>query len=314
MNTPLFPEQASAAAAHVDLLYFALVAMSVFFLAIIFGPMIYWLFKYRRGHAANRTPLAFSTLKVEVAWTLVPMLLALGLFAWGALLYFRMAVPPARALEINVVGKQWMWKIEHQSGAREINELHVPVGQPVRLTLASQDVIHSFYVPAFRIKQDVVPGRFATEWFHPTRVGDYHLFCAEFCGMDHSKMIGTVHVMEPADYQAWLARGAAGSTLVESGARLFRELGCSGCHMGSSVVRAPRLEGVYGNLVPLQDGHLVRADDQYIRDSILLPASQVVAGYEPVMPTFQGHITEEELLQVLAYLKSLGNQAPKDLP
>jgi cytochrome c oxidase subunit II len=310
---PFFPERASSVAGQVDLLYFVLVAMSVFFVALIFLPLVYFLFKYRRGQKADRRPLHVSTTAIEVTWTVVPLVMALALFAWAAGLYFTMAVPPGDALEINVVGKQWMWKIQHQQGNREINELHVPLGRPVRLTMASEDVIHSFYIPAFRVKQDVVPGRFTTEWFTPTRVGDYHLFCAEFCGTDHSKMIGTVHVMEPVSYQAWLAQGSPGDTLVQSGARLFRELGCSGCHMGTGTVRAPRLEGVYGKLVPLQDGQVVKADDMYIRDSILLPASQVAAGYEPVMPTFQGHITEEELLQLVAYVKSLGNRQPEEL-
>jgi cytochrome c oxidase subunit 2 len=312
MKFPLFPEQASTGASQVDALYLFLTGISVFFIAIIFLPMVYFLFKYRRGNPANRSPLRVSTMKIEVVWTVIPLLLAMVIFAWGARVYFDMEVPPAGALEINVVAKQWMWKIQHQEGNREINELHVPVGRTVKLTLASQDVIHSFYVPAFRIKQDVVPGRFTTEWFKPTRVGDYHLFCAEYCGSSHSQMIGTVHVMEPAQYQAWLTRGQAGDTMVQSGAKLFRELGCSGCHMGNAAIRAPRLEGLYGKPVPLQGGQVIRADDQYIRDSILLPASQITAGYEPLMPTFQGHITEEELVQLIAYIKSLANEPPEE--
>ncbi len=313
MRVPLFPEQASSLASQVDWLYIALTAMSLFFIGVIFLPMAYFLFKYRRGEKADRTPLRFSTTTIEVTWTVIPLIIALALFAWAAVLYFKLEVPPTEALDLNVVGKQWMWKIQHPEGNREINELHIPLGRTVRLTMASEDVIHSFYIPAFRVKQDVVPGRFTTEWFTPTRVGDYHLFCAEFCGTDHSKMIGTVHVMDPGPYQAWLTQGNPGNTLVQEGARLFRELGCSGCHMGTGTVRAPRLEGVYGKLVPLQDGTVVKADDMYIRDSILLPASQVAAGYEPVMPTFQGHITEEELLQLIAYVKSLANRQPEEL-
>jgi cytochrome c oxidase subunit II len=313
MKFPLFPESASTVAGSVDLLYFALVGLTFFFLALIFLPMAYFLVKYRQGRKADRSPVRVSTTAIEVTWTVVPLIMALGIFAWAADLYFTMVVPPAETLEINVVGKQWMWRIQHQEGNREINELHIPVGQAVRLTLASEDVIHSFYIPAFRVKQDVVPGRFTTEWFKPTKVGQYHLFCAEYCGTDHSKMTGTVSVMEPAAYQAWLNRGSVGDTLAQSGARLFRELGCSGCHMGIGTVRAPRLEGLYGKLTPLQDGHLVRADDMYIRDSILLPTSQVAAGYDPVMPTFQGRITEEDLLQLIAYIKSLANRQPEEL-
>jgi len=311
MKFPFFPEQASTSAQQVDSLYFVLIGISVFFLAIIFLPMIYFLFKYRRGHRANRAPLNISTMRIEVTWTVIPLVLAMGLFAWGAKAYFEMEVPPANALDIDVVGKQWMWKIQHQEGNREINELHIPLGRTVKLTMASEDVIHSFYIPAFRVKQDVVPGRFVTEWFQPTKVGAYHLFCAEYCGADHSKMIGTIYVMPLADYQAWLNRGSGQDTLAQSGARLFRELGCSGCHIGPGTVRAPPLEGLYGKLVPLQTREIVRADDKYIRDSILLPNSQIAAGYQPLMPTFQGHISEEELFQLIAYIKSIANKEPE---
>ena len=313
MKVPLFPESASTIAASVDWLYFFLVGMSVFFLVVIFLPMTFFLFKFRQGQPADRSPVRASTTAIEVTWTVLPLLMALGIFGWASVVYFKMTVPPPNTSEINVVAKQWMWKVQHQEGNREINELHLPVGQAVRLTMASEDVIHSFYIPAFRVKQDVVPGRFTTEWFKPTKVGQYHLFCAEYCGTDHSKMIGRISVMEPNDYQAWLNQGSVGDTLAQTGARLFRELGCSGCHMGLGTVRAPRLEGIYGKRVPLQDGQFVKADDMYIRDSILLPASQVAAGYEPVMPTFQGRVTEEELLQLVAFIRSLGNRQPEEL-
>lgn len=312
MKFPVFPTEASTTAQQVDALYFFLTLCSVVILAFVFLPMIYFLFKYRRGHRANRHIGHFSQTKIEVTWTLIPLVLSMVMFGWGARAYFNLEVPPANTLEINVVGKQWMWKIQHQEGNREINELHIPVNRNIKLTLASEDVIHSFYIPAFRVKQDVVPGRFTTEWFKPTRVGTYHLFCAEYCGTDHSKMIGTVLVMNPADYQTWLNEGAPQNTLAQSGANLFRTLGCSGCHVGNGSVRAPRLEGLYGHLVPLQDGQVVTADDKYIRDSILLPQSQIAAGYQPVMPTFQGHISEEELFQLIAYIKSIGNQQPEE--
>jgi cytochrome c oxidase subunit II len=312
MRVPIFPDSASSNAANVDALYFFLTGMSLFFLALIFVPLVYFLFKYRRGHPADRSPLQVSTMKLEVVWTIIPLFLALGIFAWGARVFYDMQVPPPDSLEINVVGKQWMWKIQHQQGNREINELHLPVGRTVRLTLASEDVIHSFYIPAFRIKQDVVPGRFTSVWFKPTRVGQYHLFCSELCGADHSRMTGVVTVMEPVAFQKWLIQGAPGNTLAQAGARLFRELGCSGCHFGSTEVRAPRLENIYSKTIPLSDGSMVRVDDRYLRDSILMPASQVVAGYTPVMPTFQGHITEEELLQVIAYLKTLSTSTPEE--
>jgi len=310
MNFPIFPPAASANAAQTDHLYFFLLGFSGLMLALVFLPIIYFAFKYRRGHLANRRDARLPELKMEITWTVLPIFLATGMFAWAARIYFLEEVPPAHTLEINVVGKQWMWKIQHQEGNREINELHVPAGSAVKLTLASEDVIHSFYVPAFRVKQDVVPGRFTTEWFEPTRVGAYPFYCSEYCGAEHAKMRGTVYVMTPPDYAAWLARGQPHDTLAQAGENLFRSLGCSGCHVGSAAIHAPPLDGVYGRMVPLSDGTFVRADDQYLRDSILLPASQVVAGYQPLMPTYEGRITEEQLLQLIAYLKSLGQPHP----
>jgi cytochrome c oxidase subunit II len=310
MTFPVFPSEASTTAARVDHLYFCLIAMSVVVLLIIFGPMFVFLFRYRRGHRAKRTAIRVSTWRIEVMWTVIPLLFTMGLFAWGARVYFDAEVPPPGTLEINVVGKQWMWKIQHQEGNREIDELHIPVGRPVKLTLASEDVIHSFFVPAFRMKQDVVPGRFTTEWFTATQIGDFHIFCSQYCGTSHSMMTGTVHVMAPAQYAAWLRTGATGDTLAGSGRALFRTLGCSGCHEGNSVVRAPRLEGLYGTLVPLANGQVVHADDKYIRDCILLPESQRIGGYPPLMPSFRGRISEEDLFQLIAYIKSLGSQQP----
>jgi cytochrome c oxidase subunit 2 len=311
MNIPLFPTAASTTAARVDEIYFVLLAFSVFILAIVFLPMIYFLFKFRRGNRACREPLRVSTNRIEVTWTVIPTILAMGFFAWGADVYFYQEVPPANALEINVIGKQWMWKIQHQDGAREINEIHLPVNRAVKLTLASEDVIHSLFIPAFRVKQDVVPGRFLTEWFKPTRTGDYRFYCSEYCGADHAEMQGIVHVMSPAEYENWLARAAPRDTLAQAGEKLFRDLGCSGCHENSSAVHAPPLEGLYEKLVPLSDGTFVRADDQYIRDSILLPGSHVVAGYQPLMPTFEDRVNEEQLLQLIAYIKSIGKESPQ---
>jgi len=313
MHLPIFPTQASEMAGQVDLLYLGLTLISVFYLALIFVPMTFCLFKYRRGRPADRTPIRLKTWKVEIIWTIIPAFMMLGLFGWAADLYYQMERPPASALEATVVGKQWMWKIQHAEGNREINELHVPAGRTIKLTMTSEDVIHSFYLPAFRLKQDVVPGRYVTEWFRPTKAGSYHIFCAEFCGADHSMMGGNIIVMAPADYQTWLNTGRPSDNLVASGERLFRELGCSGCHAGGTIIRAPRLEGVYGKPVPLQGGQIVMADDQYIRDSILLPASQIAAGYANVMPSYQGRISEEQLFQVIAYIKDLGDkQSPEE--
>lgn len=309
MQLPIFPTAASDTAVKVDKLYLGLILISAFYLTLIFLPMIYFLFKYRRGHKANRTPLNIKTWKVEIVWTVIPFIMMMGIFGWGADLYYEVEEPPTGALEATVVAKQWMWKIQHAEGNREINELHVPRGRTIKLTMTSEDVIHSFFIPAFRVKQDVVPGRYVTQWFRPIKTGVYHLFCAEYCGADHSLMGGQIIVMDPADYQAWLSEGRPLNSLVAAGEQLFRTLGCSGCHMGSSIVHAPRLEGLFGKPVPLTGGKIVVADAQYIRDCILLQ-SQIPAGYQPVMPRFAGHLSEQELLQLIAYIKSLGEKTP----
>ena len=314
MNFPLFPHEASTTAVATDDIYFFLLAFSALILAIVFLPMICFLFKYRRGHKANRRPVSLSTNKIEVTWTILPTLVAMGLFAWGADVYYFEETPPPDTLQINVIGKQWMWKIQHQEGNREIDALHIPVNRAVLLTMASEDVIHSLSIPAFRIKQDVVPGRFTTEWFRPTRIGTYDFYCTEYCGADHSKMRGKVYVMNATDYEQWLARGRPQDTLAQSGEKLFRELGCSGCHMNSSAVHAPPLEGLFDRLVPRSDGTFIRADDKYIHDSILLPKSQIAAGYQPLMPTYEGRVSEAQVLELIAYIKSIANEKPEKAP
>jgi cytochrome c oxidase subunit 2 len=236
------------------------------------------------------------------------------MFAWGASVFFRLTRPPANALDIYVTAKQWMWKLQHTDGHREMNELHVPVGVPVRLTMASEDVIHSFYVPAFRFKRDVVPGRFSTAWFEATKPGKYHLFCAEFCGTRHSNMIGWIYVMKPADYQAWLAGGAPGESLAAAGARRFIEHQCNTCHGDQPGARGPSLNGLFGKQVQLANGRTVLADETYIRESIVNPQAVLTAGYPPIMPTFQGLIGEEGLLQLVAYVKSLSSAPPAAAP
>ena len=306
MTFPIVPDEASLGARDVDQLMIALLAMTAFFVILVAGPIIYFSFKYRRSNPVNREYNAKGTLKLEIAWTVIPLLIAVGLFLGAASLYFQQRHPPEGAMEIHVVGKQWMWKLQHPQGKREINELHLPLGVPVKLLMTSQDVIHSFYIPAFRVKQDVLPDRFSTVWMVPSKLGTYHLFCTQFCGTSHSRMIGRVIVMTPQDYQRWLISGEQSESPVLTGSRLFRQYGCSGCHVGSPVVRAPSLEGVYGSVVPLEGGRTVIADDRYLRDSILLPNSEVVAGYAPVMPSFQGRISEDDLMALIAYLKSLG--------
>jgi cytochrome c oxidase subunit 2 len=311
MKFPLFPPQASSIAARVDALFLALIAICGAVLLGLLVVILYFLFKYRRGKPVERRASSTLTLPLELTWTFIPLLIFMGMFTWGAVVYHDEQTAPANALELNVVGKQWMWKVQHPTGQREINEMHIPLGQVVKVTLASQDVIHSFYLPAFRIKQDVIPGRFTTEWFKTTKAGTYHIFCAEYCGKDHSRMRGRVIVMEPGDYEQWLSRGAPLPPLAQAGENLFRSLGCSGCHVASSVVRAPLMEGLYGRPVPLQNGRVVLADEGYLRDSILLPQRNIAAGYEPVMPSYEGQIAEEQLFELIAYIKSLGAKTPE---
>jgi cytochrome c oxidase subunit 2 len=303
---PLFPEQASTLASRVDALYYYLVAVSGFFVSLIFVLIFIFAVKYRRRSEDEQPRPILTNLPLEITWIVIPFILAMIMFGWGASLFFTVSRPPAEALEIFVIGQQWMWKFQHPEGRREINELHVPVGYPVKLTITSQDVIHSFYVPAFRIKMDAVPGHYTSTWFEATKTGTFHLFCAEYCGTAHAGMGGRVVVMTPSEYEEWLRIGAPEESLVAAGARLFRELGCSGCHDPNATVRAPLLEGIYGKPVPLESGAVVIADERYLRDSILLPQKDIVAGYAAVMPSFQGRISEEELMQIIAYIRSRG--------
>jgi len=305
---PLFPDRASAIAGRVDALYLAELAICVFFTILIAVLIIFYAVRYRRGSPVDRSNVVTSNITLEVIWVAVPFVISMGIFVAATIIYFQMYRAPADASDIYVLGRQWMWEVRHPGGKREINELHVPVGKPVKLLMVSQDVIHSFFVPVFRTKQDVLPGRYTSMWFQPNRTGKFHLFCAEYCGTKHSGMIGWVVVMDPADYQQWLASGTTEPTMAQEGARLFRSYGCSGCHGVNATVRAPLLDGVFGHPVPLEGGSIVTADEKYIRDSILLPASQVVAGYKPVMPTFQGRISEGDLLKIIAYIKALGKE------
>jgi cytochrome c oxidase subunit II len=310
-SLPLFPEQASTFAERVDALYYYLLSVSGFFVLLIFALIFYFAVKYRRRSEGEQTPPILGSIPLEVVWIVIPFILVMIMFVWGASLYFTAFSPPANAMEIFVIGKQWMWKVQHPEGRREIDELHVPVGYPVKLTITSQDVIHSFYIPAFRIKMDAVPGRYTSTWFEASKTGTFHLFCAEYCGTAHAGMGGRVVVMKPSEYEQWLRTGAPEDSLVAAGGRLFQQLGCSGCHSQNSIIRAPLLDGIYGKPVPLQSGQVVLADESYIRDSILLPQKDVVAGYAPVMPPFQGRISEEELMQIIAYIRFLGEEGPE---
>jgi cytochrome c oxidase subunit II len=304
-NFPFFPDQASTAASRVDALYFTLVGVSLFFSLIIVVGLAYSAIRYRKGSKASRANALNDHLPLELAWSIIPLVIAFGLFFWGANLFFDLHVAPRNAIDIYVVGKQWMWKIQHPEGNREINELHVPVGKPVRLTMTSQDVIHSFFIPAFRIKQDVLPGRYTTEWFTATKKGEYHLFCAEYCGTSHSSMIGRVIVMDPAEYEAWLDDNAQ-QTMVTNGQQIFQQFGCQTCHRDADGPRGPSLTGLYGKTVTLTTGERVRADRDYIRESIVNPGRQLTAGYQALMPTFKSQVSEEQINHLIEYIKSLG--------
>jgi cytochrome c oxidase subunit 2 len=299
------PEQASRISGQVDLLYFFLVTVSIFFALLIFFLIYVFAVRYRR-RSEDEVPREIpGLLKLELAWSIIPFGLTMIVFVWGASLYFNTYTPPDNALEIYVVGKQWMWHIQHPTGQREINTLHIPRGEAVKLTMATEDVIHSFYIPAFRVKKDVVPGRYTTMWFEAIKVGEYHLFCAEYCGTKHSQMIGTVIVMEPADYEAWLSGGKSDEPLSVAGEKKFQQLACNTCHTDKPGARGPTLVGVFGKQAQLQSGDKVLVDQNYVRESILNPKAKVVAGFQPIMPTFQGQISEADLLQIVAYIQSL---------
>jgi len=295
---------ASEGAKRIDTLFFSLLALTGFVALAIGLVALVFCVKYRRGSPADRTDPPAQFKPLEIAWIATPMAIFVGLFVWGAEVYATLYQPAEHALKVFVVGKQWMWRIEHANGRREIDELHLPVDEPVRLVIATEDVIHSFYVPAFRVKQDAVPGRYTALTITPTRVGTYELHCSEYCGTDHARMGGHVIVMPKAEFARWLEEGAPAGGMAAQGKATFTRLGCSGCHDPRATVHAPDLDGLFGRAVHLQDGRTVVADEAYIRDSILLPKKDVVAGYEPIMPSFQGQATEGDLLELIAYIRS----------
>jgi len=302
---PLFPERASTMAYRVDALYFFLLAVAVFFSLLIAGLIVFYAVKYRRRSPGSVGVSIHGGMLLEIAWSVIPLLITMVIFVWGASVFFAMSHPPDETLNIYVVGKQWMWKFQHLDGQREIDELHVPVGRAVKLIMTSEDVIHDVFVPAFRIKADVLPGRYTHIWFQATKPGRYHLFCAEYCGTRHSGMIGEVVVMEPSEYQTWLSGGAPEGSLASAGEKLFQDLACVTCHRADAQGRGPMLQGLFGKTVQLQNGETVVADEAYIRESILRPSARITAGYQPIMPTFQGLISEEQLLELIEYVKSL---------
>jgi cytochrome c oxidase subunit 2 len=303
---PLFPPRASTLAGSVDALYFALLAITAFFSTLIFLCITYFAIKYRRRSEAERPEEIHGSVKLEIVWTAIPLVIVTFLFFGGATVYYRGARPPADAASVYVVGKQWMWKVQHPEGKSEINELHVPLGTPVKLIMTSEDVIHDFSIPAFRIKRDVLPGRYTTEWFQATRTGDFHLFCAQYCGTNHSAMVGHVVVMDPADFQTWLSELPRAPSMAQTGQRLYATLNCGTCH--DDAAKAPVLPGRFGSIVTLADGRRVRADEAYVRESILFPRTKIAEGYPPTMPTYQGQLNETQVLDLIAYVESLGGE------
>jgi cytochrome c oxidase subunit 2 len=329
---PLFPEQASTFAGPIDTLYWVLIALSLLFGGVLPFIILFLMVRYHRSNqTVDRTNQVHSNLKLELTWTIIPLVLVLGVFFWGAFLYVQMRTPPQASLEVYVIGKQWMWHAQHPNGKRENNELHVPIGRPVRLIMTSQDVIHSFYIPAFRVKQDVLPGRYTTMWFEATQEGEYHLFCAEYCGTEHAKMGGRVVAMSVADYERWLVTpgevilpdgsvGAAvpsvptdaqGDPMALVGQQLFVNQGCAGCHRDDGAGTGPSLQGLYLNQNIMADGSQVLADEAYLAESILNPQALVVRGYGPpsVMPAYEGRLSEDQVNQLIAYIKSLSDNA-----
>jgi cytochrome c oxidase subunit 2 len=308
---PFILPQASSYAARVDWVMGAITLVGLFFATVVAATIIFFAVKYRQGSRVNRTLPGHEGIALELTWTMIPLVIAIGLYIWSTSVYYSMVRVPRGAMDVYVVGKQWMWKMQHSTGRWEMNELHVPVGRPIKLTMISEDVIHDFGIPSMRVKQDVLPGRYTETWFEPTRVGRYHIFCSQFCGTNHAIMGGYVTVMEPADFEKWMATGNVNTSLASAGERKFRELGCTGCHGANASVRAPNLEGIYNQSVPVQladEGMrttVVKADDRYLHDSILLPEKEIAAGYQPIMPSFKGRVTEEELVQIIDYIKSL---------
>ena len=300
----LFPREASTIAPYTDALYFFLLAMTLFGVVLVGALLIGFSIRYRKERSPVATHVEGSTL-LEATWTIIPLAIFLVVFVWGALLYFRIYTPPVNSMNVYIVGKQWMWKAEHPGGQHEINALHVPIGRPVQLTMISQDVFHSFSIPDYRVKREVIPGRYSTVWFEATEPGVYHLFCTQYCGTLHAGMIGQITALKPDDYEKWTRESTSGMSLAQNGERLFASLGCISCHSGNAAARGPNLAGVYGSRVQQADGTQVLVNDAYLRDTILNPSQHVVAGYAPIMPTYQGQVSEDGLIDLVEYIKNL---------
>ena len=301
---PLFPEQASTLAPAVDNLYFFVLAVTGFFALLVSVLVVIFAIKYRDKTGERVGAPITGSIPLELGWSIIPFIVSMVIFVWSSVVFFQLIRPPDQTLEIYSTGKRWRWSFQHIDGQSEINELHVPLGRPVRVTFTSEDVLHSLYVPAFRVKADAIPGRYSSIWFTPTKVGEYHLYCAEYCGTKHSAMIGTVHVLEANDYQVWLS-GGGGLSMAARGEQLFQQLGCVSCHLNDGTGRGPALGGIFGKPVQLATGAAVVVDDTYVRESILTPQAKLVAGYQALMPTFQGLVNEEAVMSLIEYIKSI---------
>ena len=308
----IWPEAASQAARHADYLILCFTLVTLLLTVPIFVGITYFAFRYRSGRQVDRVTSENRSVPIELSWMLIPFVLTLIFFVWGAFLFSRQKNPPAGALQITAIGRQWMWKFQHPGGQSEINDLHVPMGEPVVIRMISQDVIHALYIPALRIQMDAIPGRYTSLWFKADTAGSFHLHCSEYCGTDHSEMGGTLTIMRPADYEHWLSRQASGESVANAGEALFQSYGCSGCHAAGSTVKAPSLVGLWQRPVPMEAGGTVVADDAYIRDKILNPNDNKIAGYKQVMPAYAGKIGEDDLLRLVAYVKSVGPSEARD--
>jgi cytochrome c oxidase subunit 2 len=310
-NFPLSPPQASNFAAEHDLLFYVLTTLTLLFTLIVGGAVIFFAVRYRAGNKVDRSRPMYENLRLELTWTILPLIMGLIFFFFSARLFVKMKTPPKDAYEIFVIGKQWMWHAQHSGGVRENNTLHVPVGRPVKVTMISQDVIHAFYVPAFRVQMHVVPGRYTQLWFTPTKAGEYHLFCNMYCGTQHSEMGGKVVAMEPKDFANWLSNGGqsvAPMTMAQAGEKVYNRVACNNCHGAENNLRAPTLYGILGRKRTFSDGTSVVADESYLRESILRPHNRLTAGYDRSMPVYDTQLSEEEVLQLIAYIRELGTQ------
>jgi cytochrome c oxidase subunit 2 len=311
---PLFPEQASTLAPRVDNLYFFIVAVTAFFGIVTSVVVVWFAMKYRTDDPNAIGARITGSIPLELAWSIIPFVISIVIFVWAADVFMDIYRPPDQTLEIYATGKRWMWKFQHLDGKGEINELHVPVGRAVKVTFTSEDVLHSLYFPSFRTKADAIPGRYSSVWFTATKTGESHIFCAEYCGTNHSGMVGKVYVMEPAAYQAWLSGSGGEGTLAQRGERLFNDLACNTCHLDEGTGRGPSLVNKFGSEEQLTNGQTVTVDDSYLRESILTPQQKIVAGYQPLMPTFQGMVNEESVMALIEYVKSKKGAGPAAAP